>query len=97
MGTRLKEKACSYPNVVHKIVEYFGACSMRERDEIIAEFSSFVKEGDHSYVLCTGWRISLVLKLSFEEYGLTIWANSAGPRWGSFFVNPCEHIEGSVN
>jgi hypothetical protein len=42
MGTRLdKEKACSFPNVVQKIVEHkCGACGMRERDGVIAEFSS---------------------------------------------------------
>jgi len=39
-----KEKACSFPVVVHKIVEYCGTCGMRERererDEVITEFSS---------------------------------------------------------
>jgi hypothetical protein len=64
-----------------------GACGMRERDGVIAEFSSDnLKEWDYSYGRCTGWRISLtgwrislVVKLSFEEYGLMIWVSSAGP------------------
>jgi len=87
-----KRKHALFRNVVHKIMEYCGACSMRERDEINSEFlSENWKEWDHSYGLCIGWRISLVVNMSFEEYGLTFWVNSAVPRWGSFFVNPCEH------